>query len=377
LSGAFKLLDAVADMNEMVAAPLPATDTRDPYPIERWLSLAEPNLLSNAELLNSKDRLLIAFPLLVKDQFMGTLLVEEQDFPRLENPVSHSAINASRAKRIEIITGITQQISLAIQNEQMERETIEREKLDREMQLAREIQQTFLPQTLPELAGWDLEIRWRTARQVGGDFYDIFELPEERLGFVVADVADKGMPAALWMTMIRTLLHATLREMDSPPEVLAYLNHILVPDARSGMFVTMVYGVLNINSGEFFYANAGHNPPILLSARSKQVHRLETGGVVLGVMDEIVLPGRRIVLSPSDALILYTDGITEAFSPDSEIFGEERLQVVLEEALAVNSKSWDKVSLQTLLDTIDLALLDFTGGAPPSDDQTLVAFRRK
>lgn len=376
-SGEFGLLDAALEINQVIAIHLPAIGIGDEHPIEGWSGFADPEQLSNAELIKSSKRLLIAFPLMIKEQFVGALLVEEPDFPYPENQVNLTVIQATRERRIEIITGIAQQVALAIQNEQLERETIEREKIEREMQLAREIQQTFLPQKLPEPPGWDFEVLWRTARQVGGDFYDIVELPEGRLGLVVADVADKGMPAALWMTMIRTLLHATLRQMDSPVEVLAYLNHVLVPDTRNGMFASMLFGVLNLKSGEFFYANAGHNPPILLSAQTRQVSYLDTGGVVLGVMNEIVLPGRRLTLSPGDGLILYTDGITEVFSPDGKIFGEERLKLILEDTLPVYLKVKGKTSLQTILGTIDAALEDFSGGAALSDDQTILVFRRQ
>ena len=217
---------------------------------EDWTYLAAPEADKVNEYLENAPCLLIAFPLSVKGKVLGVFLVEEPEPAPGEGFSASNANRRLRGKRLEIITGISQQAALAIQNELLQHEMVEQERLEREMQLAREIQSAFLPQSVPDLPGWDLKVRWRTAREVGGDFYDYFELPGNRLGLVIADVADKGMPAALFMTLVRTLVRATVKEIDSPADVLERANDIIVPDAPSGMFVTIFYAVLDLDTGD-------------------------------------------------------------------------------------------------------------------------------
>jgi serine phosphatase RsbU (regulator of sigma subunit)/anti-sigma regulatory factor (Ser/Thr protein kinase) len=320
----------------------------------------------NMDLLRTTDRLLLAFPLSVKGRLLGVLVVEEADTH------DDDSLSAVRTRRLEIMTGITQQVSLAIQNDHLQSEVLERERLERELQLARQIQQTFLPEELPHPDGWELSVRWRTARQVGGDFYDVFELPEGRIGLVIADVADKGMPAALFMTLVRTLIRAAVRELASPAAVLERVNELLIPDTRNGMFVTVVYAVLNVETGQLIYANGGHNPPLLLQRASGEVQRLNMGGMALGIMEKIHIPEWSTVLQPGDFLVFYTDGITEAFSPSEEMYGEERLHVVLRTTCDLSI-----VHAQDVLDTIDLSVDDFTKDEFPSDDVTMIAVLRR
>jgi GAF domain-containing protein len=283
----FPLLDAVQKGVEVLAIPLSPAEEESSSITEVWGRHDASSIKKENELLESKDRLLIAFPLFVKEDVLGALLVEERRPVPVDSHSSRDSIWQTREKRLEIITGISQQAAVAIQNDYLQHEMVERERLEREMQYAREIQKMFLPRKLPDLHGWDYEVLWRTARQVGGDFYDIFKLPDRRLGMIIADVADKGMPAALFMSMIRTLVRETVQQFDDPAKVLEYVNEIILPDAQKGMFVTMVYGVLCLETGEF----------------KDKTAQLDHG----------------------DCLILYTDGITEAFSPDDKIYGEDRL----------------------------------------------------
>jgi phosphoserine phosphatase RsbU/P len=176
-----------------------------------------------------------------------------------------------RNRRLEIITGIAQQMALAIQNDMLQKEMVVRERLETEVQLARQIQQTFLPETLPVFTEWELAARWKTARQVGGDFYDVFNLPDNKLGLFIADVSDKGVPAALFMALTRTLVRAAVIETVTPAEALRRVNELLVPDTQQGMFVTAVYAVLDMNKGELTYVNAGHNPPLV--GEERRIHR--------------------------------------------------------------------------------------------------------
>jgi sigma-B regulation protein RsbU (phosphoserine phosphatase) len=300
---------------------------------------------------------LLALPLSVKGDVLGVMLLEES-----------APSGRLRERRLEIITGIAQQTALAVQNDLLQQEMAERERLERELQLAHEIQQTFMPGRLPQLPGWELAVTWRAARQVAGDFYDLFELPGGRLGLVIADVADKGMPAALFMTLTRTLVRAAALEEESPRAALARVNDLLVPDAQQGMFVTGVYAVLLLETGQLIYANAGHPAPLLLRSRTRELERLGTGGMALGVLPGINLEERIVSLGAGDTLIFYTDGVTEAFSPEDDMYGEGHLGATI--------RATDSASAQAMLDAISDSVTAFVGDNPPSDDITLMVLRR-
>jgi len=350
-AGEFALLDAVRKQDSPLVCPLPEID----LPPAAWSDL--PCTPVSNELNPpgaAAEKLLAGFPLSVKGQFYGVLLAKET-----------GASVALREKRMEIITGIAQQVALAIQNERMQQEMVERERIEREFQLARQIQQTFLPSQLPALSGWQLDASWQTARQVGGDFYDIFALDEDHIGLVIADVSDKGLPAALYMTVTRTLLRANAPKVFSPAAVLERVNTLLMPDSQNNMFITTVYAILDLQAGQLCYANAGHNRPLLRHAGGR-VEVLPKGGIALGILEEIHLVDHEVSIAPGDTLLLYTDGVTECFSASEEGFGEQRLHTVLEQ----------DGDVPALLAAITQALQNFRQGAQPSDDVTLLALRR-
>ncbi len=389
--GQFPLLDAVLLEDVLTAYPLWDELSAAENVPEAWMSLDPPDVETVEEYLENAACLLMAFPLSVKGKVLGVLLVEEPDSVVVEGFTSSAANRRLRGKRMEIITGISQQAALAIQNDQLQREMVEQERLEREMQLAREIQTAFLPQEIPDLPGWEVQVLWRTAREVGGDFYDYFELPGNRLGVVIADVADKGMPAALFMTLVRTLLRASVPETDSPAEVLRRVNEIILPDAPRGMFVTLMYAVLDLDTGQLEYANAGHNPPLLLRTGNCTLEHLERTGMALGVEENTPIHERKVAIQAGDMLVLYTDGVTEAFSPDGEPFGEERLQDVIlslgRDALVRGSllaESADRdvpgeiptpAALKPL-ERVEQSVQAFTGPVDLSDDLTMVMIWR-
>jgi serine phosphatase RsbU (regulator of sigma subunit) len=313
--------------------------------------------------LRDKSRLLIGFPLSVKSEILGVMLIEEED------PIKGLTSYHIREKRIEIVKGITQQAALAIKNELLQQEAVKSERMERELQLAREIQLTFLPDHLPDLPGWDMDISWQPARQVGGDFYDILLLGDNRLGFVIADVADKGMPAALFMTLIRTLIRAAAKENISPAVVLKQVNELLIPDAKHGMFVTVFYAVFYLNSGKLVYANAGHNPPIIKYIQSTELFELKRTSIALGIFSDIEVEEREAILDPGDWILLYTDGVTEAFSANEEMFGTRRLFDLLLGNQFTSSKE--------LIKKIEGSVHEFINGVELSDDLTLAAILRK
>lgn len=319
-----------------------------------WLQI-QPESQSEAEMM-SAERLLIAVPLSIKNDLFGVMLVEEkEDGQRF------------RSRRLEIIQGIAQQAALAIQNDLLQQEMVVRERLETEVQLARQIQQTFIPSRLPTHPKWQIATRWRTARQVGGDFYDLIELPNHKLGVFIADVADKGMPAALFMALTRTLVRAAVLETKSPAEALQRVNDLLLPDTQQGMFVTAVYGELDVETGEFTYVNAGHNPPLYIRADG-EIHKLTRTAIALGVMENRKIEQKTISLNANDTLLLYTDGLTEAFSPTQELFGEFRLMQTLQ--------SLQSQSAGEMLKAIEERLNEFLESNPLADDLTMLAIRR-
>ena len=242
-----------------------------------------------------------------------------------------------------------------------------RERLETEVQLARQIQQTFIPHTLPTHPEWQMAARWLTARQVGGDFYDVIELPNGRLGIFIADVADKGMPAALFMALTRTLVRAAVKELNSPVEVLRRVNDLLLPDTQQGMFVTAIYGVLDTECGDFTFVNAGHNPPLWVKA-NQSIEKLTRTAIALGVMEQPNMKEHTISLAVGDMLLLYTDGLTEAFSPEGELFGELRLMDSL--------KSIQVQTADEVLVVIEDRLNEFIDTTPLGDDLTMLVLRR-
>jgi serine phosphatase RsbU (regulator of sigma subunit)/putative methionine-R-sulfoxide reductase with GAF domain/anti-sigma regulatory factor (Ser/Thr protein kinase) len=350
--GDFQLLDAIREKPQMTVGLLPAEILDD------WLN---PELARTEQetfyALQTGDHLLIGFPLMVKNDLYGVLLVDEVADSR-----------RFRQKRVEIVTSIAQQVALSIQNEHLQKEMVNRERLEHEIQLARQIQKTFLPEFLPEIAGWNLAATWITARQVGGDFYDVIELPGGRLGLFIADVSDKGIPAALFMALTRTLVRAVVFDTPSPADVMRRVNALIIPDNQQGMFVTAVYGVLTLESGEFIYANAGHNPPVWLCGATRKMKLLRRTGAALGIIQEVPMEDSTITLDPDDFLLLYTDGVTEAFSPEDETYGDERLQQALGAAEGVTARG--------ILDVLEASVRQFMGSNPPGDDLTMLGIKR-
>jgi sigma-B regulation protein RsbU (phosphoserine phosphatase) len=271
-------------------------------------------------------------------------------------------------RNLSILVGIAQQTALAVDNARLSRESMARQRLDQELTLAREIQTSFLPKESPKVPGWGLAAAWQAARQVGGDFYDFIALRDGRYGVVIADVADKGVPAALFMALTRTLMRAVAFTGRAPADALSRVNEMILADSRSDLFVTMFYTVWNPSTGELVYANAGHNPPMLIRADGT-LSELLTHGIAVGVVEHIAPEGSVVQLLPGDVLILYTDGITDALRQDDQEFGLQRLKAVV---MAAHEKQADQI-VNAIMD----AVRDFAGNEPPFDDQTIVVVKRE
>lgn len=242
---------------------------------------------------------------------------------------------------------------------------IEKEKLERELQLAHQIQMAILPAALPQAAGFDFGACLLPARSVGGDFYDVLRLDEHRLGIMVGDVTDKGVPAAIFMAQVHAFLMAEAEHSLSPGDVLRKVNAHLMAMTDSGLFVTVLYGVLDCRDGQFSYARAGHELPLLAEQGKYLVFKPLSPGQPLGLFDEPLLDEQRLTLEPGQCLLLYTDGVNDERSPAGDIFGMPRLLAALESSTAFTA--------QGLVDHLLGAVLAHLDGAPQDDDITLLA----
>lgn len=273
-------------------------------------------------------------------------------------------------QEVRLLRLMANQAALAIEKARLHQEEVERQILEKELEVAQEIQLSFLPKTLPEVPGWEFAAFYQAARQIGGDFYDVFELPGEpkRLGLVIADVVGKGVPAALFMALCRTLIHTVALAGHQPSVTLDRASAQILEENRSGQFVTAYYAMLDPHSGRLTYTNAGHNPPLWVQGDTGQVCELAVPGIVLGALAEIELADREIDVAPGDLLILYTDGVTESVDSGRRQFGVERLQAVV--------GGHAGASAQEVLESVVNAVKAHRGDVPPADDLTLLVVKR-
>jgi len=254
--------------------------------------------------------------------------------------------------------------------EELRQTMAEKERFASELMIASQIQRSILPRTFPPFpTRVEFEIFADTipAREMGGDFYDFFLIDAERLGFVIADVSGKGVPAAIFMAVTRSLLKATALRSVQPDECLRHVNSLLCPDNDSAMFTTVFYGILDTRTGEVTYSNAGHHLPYLLRG-TKEIESVPgTGGMAIGVMEDARFDTKTLLLKPGDRLFLYTDGITEAMDGGQRMFSAGRLKEFLEQT--------NECSPAELIPGVVSAVRHYTGGVPQSDDITALALR--
>ena len=246
----------------------------------------------------------------------------------------------------------------------------ERERIGSELRIASDIQRSILPRTFPPFPDrGDFTIYATTipATEMGGDFYDFFLLDENHLGLVMADVSGKGVPAAIFMAVSRSLIKATALKGGTPAECLTHVNHLLCPDNEAAMFVTVSYGILDTRTGGFVYSNAGHHLPHLIRQDGTLAVLPPTGGMALGVLEDAVFADQKVILHPEDGLFLYTDGVTEAMNGQGEFYMDPRLEHLL---VKTHRQSPTEI-IQATIDDVRA----FAGDAPQADDITLLAIR--
>jgi serine phosphatase RsbU (regulator of sigma subunit)/anti-sigma regulatory factor (Ser/Thr protein kinase) len=300
----------------------------------------------------------LAVPLVSQGELIGVLnlgpRLSEQDYSSDDRKLLDN-LAAQAAPALPVAQLVREQ----------EAEAATRQRFEQELEVARLIQQNFLPKELPDLPGWQIAACYRPAREVGGDFYDVIPLPDGRVGFVVGDVTDKGVPAALVMSATRSVLRASAQRLIEPGEVLERVNEHLCPDMPEKMFVTCLYGVLDTGSGLFRFANAGHDLPYVQTADG--VVELRARGMPLGLMPGMSYEEKEATLQPGESVLLHSDGVLEAHDADRDMFGAPRLKATM--ARAPGGRE--------LIDRVLSDLEAFTGpGAEQEDDITMVTLQR-
>lgn len=294
-------------------------------------------------------------PLQARGKLVGALLVGD---PEQTRPLS--------GRRLRILAGIAQQAAIAVANDQLYKESAERQRLDQELRVAFDIQASLIPSDNPAISGCDVAGYWQAARQVSGDFYDYLELPNGRWGIVIADVTDKGVPAALFMALCRTIIRTVAFNRVDPALVLDRANDIILNDTASDLFVTVFYAIYDPHDHTLTYANGGHNPPLLIG-QDEQVRLLKEHGLVLGVVGNLTFQSHQVTLKPGDVVVFYTDGVTEAVNETDAEFGLERLRRVVLQAR--------QASAVKIVEAIMAAVQSHAGDTAQFDDSTLVVMK--
>jgi serine phosphatase RsbU (regulator of sigma subunit) len=242
---------------------------------------------------------------------------------------------------------------------------IEKEKLERELQVAHEIQESILPHCLPVIPGIDTGVMMHPARAVGGDLYDLIALNNNCLGIVIGDVSDKGVPAAIFMALARSLLRAEASRMAPPAMVLREVNRHLLDMNTAGLFITVIYGVLDLDNRQFTYVRAGHEIPFFFRMDGTEILPGNGRGQPLGLFDDVILEELSVAIPPGSRIVLYTDGATDAVNPENERFGRERLRKSMQRHLLSSAQDFCIAIFQ--------AITRFQNGASQADDMALVA----
>lgn len=304
------------------------------------------------------SKILVAAPLLVQGDVRGVLMVD-----------STGLAYSMSQRRQDILAGIAQQLSLYLENYQLLAQEQDRIRLAQELQVAQRIQASLLPAVVPVTPGYEIAHAWEPAREVGGDFYDFIRLPRGKLGLLMADVADKGVPAALFMATTSTLLRVSAQNHSAPDKALLHANAWINAGNREDMFVTAWYGMLDLASHRLTFANAGHSMALHVAAADGAIRLLRPAGMPLGVSEHLALERDSIDLAPGDLLVLYTDGVVDGLNEAGEDFGRDRLEAVL-----FRNRH---LSAQGVINALRQAVSAHAGATPLYDDVTLVVLRRQ
>ena len=318
--------------------------------------LADPQFAMADSVIAQGLQAVLCVPLLIDGRIMGVLYADR----RSTTPFISEAM-------LPLLAAFGTQAAIAIEKARLHEKEIQLQRIDKELSVGQQIQLSLLPKIMPSAAGWDFAATYQAARVVGGDFYDFIPLPDGRLGIVVADVADKGIPAAIFMAVSRTIIRTTALSVSDPAEALIKANQVILQDSPNDMFLTVFYSILNTTTGHVIFANGGHNHPLLFRSATGTFETLAVRGIILGALPDIHLDSNEVWLAPADLLVLYTDGLTEAMDPEYEEFGEARLRQVINDRRESGAAE--------IMDAILKAMQRFVNGAEQSDDLTIVVVK--
>ncbi len=299
--------------------------------------------------------MLMAAPLSVKDRVIGVVEVSNK-------PGGFGDAD------LELLSTIAASAAIAIENARLYQIAVEQARIERELQMAREVQANFIPRETPRIPGWEFAADWQSAYEVSGDFYDFVYGEQPQLGIAIGDVADKGMAAALFMTLTRTVVRTSVLHGRTAVDAITAANRVICADAAAGMFVTLCYVQLDCAAGELQLVNAGHPAPLLFRAAPAELTELTPHGLPLGISDASQYPDERLQLDAGDFVLLYTDGLTDALNAHGEAYGKARLLSVVREHLQESS--------QCIVDALRESLREFMGATAPVDDMTVVIAKR-
>jgi phosphoserine phosphatase RsbU/P len=276
-------------------------------------------------------------------------------------------INSFSPDDLTLLSSLANVAAVKLENAKLLEEMIEKKRMERELELAGEIQQNLLPSQAPRYPGWDLVGTNTPCYTIGGDYYDFIDRPKG-LAVALGDVSGKGASAALMMMVLRATVHfASQREQDVL-SILSQTNGVMYHNSPAQFFVTFFFGDLDTGSGRMSYVNAGHIPPILYRAKSRTIERLAAGGTVLGLFAETPFEAGEVLFDRGDMLLVFTDGLSEAWGPDEEEFGEDRMSALVRDNASLPAKELER--------RIQNEVEAFTAGARATDDRTLIVVKR-
>jgi len=267
-------------------------------------------------------------------------------------------------EQTQIFKGIANEASAVIEKAMLYEERVERQRMEQELAAAAKIQANLMPQVIPQVSKFQISAKNLPSQMIGGDFYDFIKFGESHLGIVIADVSGKGISGAILMASARASLRAYLEDPHTVKDAIANLNRVLCRDTQSDQFVTLFYGMLDVQETTLTYTNAGHNPPILF--RNREIITLSRGGLILGVLPNAVYEEERIQLMKGDLMLFYTDGIVEA-QKDNTYFGIERLSELIQANMSLSASE----ILGKVLEVVG----EFTSDSSKSDDTTIIVLK--
>lgn len=356
-----KRVPGLVDPASLHTACLGKESKEGPAPYPAWPPGIPPR---NPDVEGAALRTGLCMPLVAQDQPLGYIVMHstrkmrfsQAETALLQTLAHQAALGIQRASLVEDLRDKIEALEAA------QVELRKKERLERELELARQVQQSMLPRTFPQIPGYRFAARSDPARRVGGDFYDVIPLEGDKFGVLIADVSDKGLSAALYMSLCRSLLRAEARRETSPRRVLESVNRLLLDLGQENMFVSLFYGVIDRLSRQMTYTRAGHDWPVLL--RGEQSILLGGDGTPLGILvePEFRLTEEEIALQPGDRLVLYTDGMTDINDPDGRLFDREQLNRLLQQNAAREAEG--------LCEALFTGLLAYQGEAEQNDDMS-------